>query len=213
MAMLGLNELGAQATGLVGRIKPSERRLLALLALVALMLVPYEAFDAEQKAETRNSDAQAALVRLQQTFWRGQGGIAARVANEGQAVKAWSWTADNPEVGKVLIQNDIANLAEKAGLAQAEVKVAEKLQPAGPVELASIEVAAPFSWQGLSDFLTALDATGRGFILDQVQLPDDDKPRLKINLRAPLILSPPLPAKAAVKSAARPAAPAKAVRP
>jgi hypothetical protein len=189
MAMAGLSELNAQVADLVGRIKPSERRLLGLLVLAALIILPLKAFSLVEAAQNRNDEAQTALAAVHQVLWRGQGGVAGRVAGETAQVKAWSWQADSADIGKVLIQNDIATLANKAGMADVDVKVDDKLQSAGQVKLVSLEMTAPFSWPALSGFLTALDATGKGFILDQAQLPDDDKPRLKLLLRAPLLIT------------------------
>jgi hypothetical protein len=54
-------------------------------------------------------------------------------------------------------------------------------------------LTANFSWAGLSGFVTAMDAAGKGFILDTVEMPDNDKPRLKVELRAPLYVRPARP--------------------
>jgi hypothetical protein len=193
MAAPGLSELNARVAAFAGRVKPSERRLLTLLVLAGLLAAPIQAFDMVQTASQRNTDALAALDATRQTLRRGQGGITGQVNLQKASVRDWSWRADNLDVGKVMIQNEVSKLADEAGLVGAEVKVDEKLQTAGEVQLVSLEVTAPFTWTGLSDFLAGLQATGKGFILDQVQLPDDDKPRLKITLRAPLMITAPGP--------------------
>jgi hypothetical protein len=203
MAAPGLSELNVRAAAFVGRIKPSERRLLVLLLLAGLLAAPIKTFDMVQAAAQRSADAQSALDATRKALRRGQGGITGQVNTQKAAVVDWSWRADSADVGKVVIQNQIADLADKAGLIGAEVKVADKLQTAGDVQLVSLEVTAPFTWPGLSGFLDGLQATGKGFILDQVQLPDDDKPRLKIALRAPLIVGVPVGAQK-VKTVVRP---------
>jgi Flp pilus assembly protein TadG len=157
--------------------------------LAGLLAAPIKTFDMVESASQRNTDAQTALDNVRKALRRGQGGIAGQVNTQKTAVGDWSWRADNIDVGKVMIQNNLSELADKAGLAGAEVKVDEKLQTAGDVQLVSLEITAPFTWPGLSGFLAGLQATGKGFILDQVQLPDDDKPRLKITLRAPLMIN------------------------
>jgi hypothetical protein len=202
MAGSGLSALNARVIAFAGRVKPSERRLLTLLVLAGLLAAPIQAFDMVQTASQRNTDAQTALDATRQNLRRGQGGIAGQVNVQKAAVRDWSWRADNLDVGKVMIQNEVSELADKADFVGAEVKVDEKLQTAGEVQLVSLEVTAPFTWSGLSDFLAGLQATGKGFILDQVQLPDDDKPRLKITLRAPLMITP-APAVQKAKAAGR----------
>ena len=204
MAATGLSELNSRVAAFAGRIKPSERRLLTLLVLAGLLAAPIQAFDMVQTASQRNTDAQTALDATRQTLRRGQGGIAGQVNIQKAAVRDWSWRADNLDVGKVMIQNQVSELADKAGLVGAEVKVDEKPQTAGEVQLVGLEVTAPFTWPGLSGFLAALQATGKGFILDQVQLPDDDKPRLKITLRAPLMITTPSPVVKKVKGSGQP---------
>ena len=202
MATPALAEMSTQTQGWVGRIKPSERRLIGLLVLAALAAAPVGAFDQAQKASRRNAAAQAMLDRTRQALRRTQGGVAGQIAQAQAEVRTWSWTADNADVGKVLIQNQVIGIAEKAGLTDIEVKVADKVAEAGGVKLVSLEMTAPFSWSGLSGFLEGLEATGKGFVLDSVQLPDDDKPRLKVSLRAPLSTppAPPAPAVAAKKA-------------
>lgn len=207
MAMPALADLNAQAAGLVARLKPSERRLLSLLALAALIGVVVLALDVAQKASARNTTAQAGLDRARQVLRRNQGSAAGQVAEVRSQVRAWSWQADTTEVGKVLIQSEVADIAKKAGLSEVEVKVADKVQDEGEVKLVTLDVTAPFTWPGLAAFLEGLEGAGKGYVLDTVQLPDDDKPRLRVIIRAPLMViqtAAPIVAKPPPKLTVRP---------
>lgn len=190
MAMPAITDLNSQASGVFARMKPSERRLLAGLGVVVLAVIPIKALDSVDKAQAKHAEAQASLDRARMIARRSQGGAAGRAATEQGEVRAWSWQAESLEVGKVQIQDQIANLAEKAGLTEVEVKLDSKSQSAGEVTLVPLEMTANFSWNGLSGFMAALEGTGKGFVIDGVTLPDDrEKPRLKVALRAPLVLA------------------------
>lgn len=189
MAMPATTDLTGQASGMLARLKPSERRLLLGLAVVLLTVFPIKAFDAAEQAQAELTDAQAMLDRASLMARRSQGGVVGQAAAEQAQVREWSWQAEGLDVGKVQIQDQIAGMAEKAGLTDVEVKLDSKVQTAGEVVLVKMELTSNFSWTGLSGFLTALDATGKGFVIDGVVLPDDDKPRLKVALRAPLVVT------------------------
>lgn len=187
-----ISDLNAQAAEALGRLKPNERKLLAGMALVALALGPIKAAGMMQDASARNTEVQAELEKVKLAAQRGQGGVGGQVADLRSEVRSWSWQAETLDVGKVLIQDRIADMADQAGLTEVEVKLIGDATKAGDVQLVPMELTANFSWSGLSSFLTAMDGGGKGFVLDGVTMPDSDKPRLKVNLRAPLVLSQPI---------------------
>lgn len=187
-----ISDLNAQAAEALGRLKPNERKLLAGMALIALALGPIKAAGMMQEASARNTEVQSELERVKLTAQRGQSGITGQVADVRSEVRSWSWQAETLDVGKVLIQDRIADMAEKAGLTEVEVKLIGETVRVGEVQLVPMELTANFSWAGLSSFLTTMEGGGKGFVLDGVTMPDSDKPRLKINLRSPLVLSQPV---------------------
>src|SRR6476660_568276 len=93
--------LGAQ----LARVSPRERRLLAILALAAVVAAPIKAFDVYQTAQARNVAARADLDQaLQAARSLRAGGVGGQMARQRQEIQAWSWPAPSPPVGRVLAQ-------------------------------------------------------------------------------------------------------------
>lgn len=176
--------MNTRITDALGRTSPSERRLLALLGVAILAAGPVFASNMMQEASVRRDEVQAELDRMRQVAKRSQAGAGGELAAARNDVRDWSWQAESIEVGKVLVQDRVTDLAKKAGLANLEVRLAEKTEPAGDVQLVGLDVLADFSWAGFSKFVAAMDETGKGFIIDGVQMTDADKSRLKVSMRA-----------------------------
>jgi hypothetical protein len=87
-----------------------------------------------------------------------------------------------------MAQNELSGLAAGGGLTGAEVSPAGRPEPAGAVTMVGVEVTAPFSWSGVSGFLSGLSSSGKGFVLDSVTKTDDKDPKVKIVVRLPVVL-------------------------
>lgn len=191
--MSSFSRITAKAAETMARMSANERRLLGGLLLVALAAAPIKAASWRQEAAARNETVQAELDRVRQATGRASGGIGAELTQQRAEVRDWSWQAESVEVGKVLVQDRISDMAEGAGLTDVDVKLADKTEAVGELQLVPMTLTASFSWAGLSGLVTAMDAAGKGFILDTVEMPDNDKPRLKVELRAPLYVRPARP--------------------
>ena len=191
--MSSLSSINVKVAETMARMSAKERRLLGGLVLVLLAVAPIKAAGWREEAATRHETVAAELDRLRQATGRANGGVSSELAQQRAEVRNWSWQAESVEVGKVLVQDRISSMAEDAGLSEVDVKVAEKTETAGEVQLVPLTLTANFSWPGLSAFIASMDAAGKGFILDTVEMPDNDKPRLKVELRAPLVIRPPRP--------------------
>jgi hypothetical protein len=191
--MSSLSRINAKAAETMARMSANERRLLGGLLLVVLAAAPIKAASMRQEAAARNETVQAELERVRQATGRAAGGVATELTQQRAEVRNWSWQAERVEVGKVLVQDRISTMADTAGLTDVDVKVADKTEPVADIQLVPLTLTANFSWAGLSGFVAAMDAAGKGFILDSVEMPDNDKPRLKVELRAPLYVRPARP--------------------
>lgn len=181
----------------MARMSANERRLLGGLVLVLLAVAPIKAASWRQEAAARNETVQAELDRVRQAAGRANGGVSSELNQQRTEVRNWSWQAESAEVGKVLVQDRISDMAETAGLTDVDVKLTDKTEAVGDIQLVSLILTANFSWAGLSGFVTAMDAAGKGFVFDSVEMPDNDKPRLKVDMRAPLYVRPAKPEAAA----------------
>lgn len=187
----------AKVAETMARMSANERRMLGAFLLVLLAAAPIKAASWRQEAAARHESVQADLDRARLAAGRANGGVSTELSQQRADVRNWSWQAESVEVGKVLVQDRISSMAEAAGLTDVDVKLTDKTQPVGDLELVPMTLTANFTWAGLSGFITAMDAAGKGFILDTVEMPDNDKPRLKVALRAPLYVRPAKPEAAA----------------
>lgn len=195
--MTSPSSINAKIAETMARMSTNERRLLGGLVLVLLAAAPIKAASLRQDAAARHETVQAELDRARQAAGRANGGVGTELTQQRAEIRNWSWQAESVEVGKVLVQDRISSMAEDAGLKEVDVKLGATTEAVGDVELVPMTLTADFSWAGLSGFVTAMDAAGKGFILDTVEMPDNDKPRLKVDLRAPLYVRPAKPEAAA----------------
>jgi hypothetical protein len=195
MKSLAASEFPSALSAQLARVSPRERRLLAILALAAVVAAPVKAFDLYQSAQSRNIAAHADLDRaLQAARSARAGGVGGQTARQRQEIQAWSWQAPSAPIGRVLAQDRIAAIATHAGLADAEVKGADKIEHVGGVDLVKVDVEAAFSWAGFSGLLAGLSETGKGFLVDSLTIDDAAKPRLKMSLKLPITAEPGAPA-------------------
>jgi hypothetical protein len=192
MKSLPASDFTAAISAQFARVSPRERRLLAVLALAAIVAAPIKALDLYQQAQSRNL---AARDQLSQALLAARslrsGGVGGQLARQREEIKAWSWTAPSAAVGRVIAQDRIAAIATAAGMADAEIKAAEKIERAGGVELVKVDIDAPFTWANLSALLSGLSATGKGFVVDSLTIQDAPKPRLKMGLKLPMTTGAP----------------------
>jgi hypothetical protein len=186
MKSLAASDLTSALSAQLARISPRERRLLAVLALAAVVAAPVKAFDLYQNAQARNL---AARDELSQQLLAARslraGGAGGQAARQRQEIRAWSWEAPSPAIGRVIAQDRIAAIAAGAGIADVEVKAADKIERAGGVDLIKVDVDAPFTWTGLSKLLSGLSETKKGFLVEGLTIQDAAKPRLKMTLKLP----------------------------
>src|SRR5205085_9842815 len=136
MKSLAASEIPSALSAQLARVSPRERRLLAVLALAAVVAAPVKAFDLYQSAQSRNIAARADLDQaLQAARSLRAGGVGGQMARQRQEIQAWSWQAPSAPIGRVLAQDRIAAIATPAGLADAEIKGAEKDERGGRTDL------------------------------------------------------------------------------
>jgi hypothetical protein len=189
--------LDAQAA----KLSSSERRLLMVLALVIPFGGLILAWNYQQDALRKHEEAQAEVSEARQQAGRTAGpALAEDLKKTREEVRRWSWQGNTVAVAQVRAQSDIAEIAANAGLVNAEVKTSDRLERAGEVTFAPIDITAPFSWQALAGFMQGLTATGKGFVVEEVQLTPDRDQKVRISLKAPLVTTPGPPEAVAEKA-------------
>jgi len=206
-----LSRLKTSLDAQVAKLSVNERRLLLVLTLVATAGLAYLAFSFQLAARNDHTEAQNRFSEAEQAAGRATSGALASDLARGKAeVREWTWQGSTIEVAQVRAQSQIAEIAANTGLANAEIKTSDKFETAGDVTLAPFEIQAPFSWPALAGFMSGLTATGKGFVVEQVQLTTDRDMKVRISLKAPLtvIAAPKAQPKTAGKAAVKAAAPA-----
>lgn len=181
-------QTNGKLAGMLGRSSPRERRLLLLLGLAVLAVAPVKAAQMMQEATAQHESAASELDRLRKVV--GRNATSDRLVAMRGEVRNWSWQVESVDIGKVLVQGKFAEYAKQAGLDNVEVSVSDKVDQAGDVRLIHLDAKSDFSWSGLSSFFATMEASGKGFIIDSVQTSDADKPRLKVEMRALLTVTP-----------------------
>lgn len=203
MKSLAATDVSPAIAAQLARISPRERRLLAVLAMAALVVAPLKAFDMAQQARDRNFTAQADLEKQRRAIHSVQaGGVGGQTARQRQEIKAWSWPASTAPVGRALAQDRIGSIAAAAGLTGAEVKAGEKIDHAGGVDLVRVNLEAPFTWGGLARLLTGLAETRKGFMVESLTIDDALAPKLRMVFKLPVALEQPTAGPVAAEPAA-----------
>lgn len=172
----------------IARMKPRERLMLGGMVLLMLGGGAYYAYTLVVDAKSADAQAQADL----QTARSGStGALAKQVKIQTDDVRSWTWVAETPAIGRVIMEDQLAGLALRAGMGGATVKASDKPELIGGVNFIDVSVEAPFSWSGLSGFLSGLEGLGKGFVVNSVSVSDDVAPKLRIVVRMPLATTPP----------------------
>jgi type II secretory pathway component PulM len=192
MKLSAASELPSVLSAQFARVSPRERRLLAVLGVIALFVGAFESFDLYQTAQARKIAARAALdSELQAAKAVRADGVGGQLTRQRQEIQAWSWQASSAPVGRVLAQDRIAALAAHAGMsADTEIKAADKIEHVGGIDLVRVDIDAPFTWAGFSGLLSGLAGTGKAFMVDALTIQDAPKPRLKMTLKLPMTATP-----------------------
>lgn len=169
-------------------MKPRERLMLGGLVLLGLGGGAYYTYTMVSDARAADAQAQADLeiARSGST-----GALAKQVKTQTDDVRAWAWAAETPAIGRVIMEDQLAGLALRAGLGGATVKASDKPELIGGMNFIDVSVEAPFSWSGLSGFLTGLEGLNKGFVINSVSVSDDVAPKLRIMVRMPLATTAP----------------------
>ncbi len=169
----------------LGRLSTRERYLILGAAFVALTLAPLKAYDWDQAALAAYQGARADLDSQNEVLARSHTGyLRKQLESEYAAIDRWAWPAPSLAIGRVMIEEQVSNAAEHAGLMNALIKSNEVTQHAGDVDFISVDVSAPFTWTGVDQFLHALSAKGRAFQLQSISLELGNISVVKLTIRA-----------------------------
>lgn len=191
MASLSLDSGRARLKGYVQRLSGRERLLLVGLALVGLGLAPVRAYDWRQsqlaallqdrielQAATRQDDA----VQLRR--------LSRQLADQQRRLRAWSWTTSSFGVARVLLEQQVAVAAVKAGMTDPDIQAADEPDQVGAARFVRLELSAPFTWSSFSGLMQRLTDGGRGLVVDNVTVDEGaTNPQLHLTMLLPFVPS------------------------
>ena len=182
-----------------------ERLLAGFMLLVALILAPVKVYDWTQ-AEVAGLTADKASLQAAQSEDdpRQIRHTAEQLDAQSARVQAWAWRAPSFEVARVLLEQEVAVAALKAGMATPEVKAADQPEVVGPARFVRVELTGPFTWSSFAALNERLAASGKAYLVDNVAVTKEgDAWRLRYVTLMPFVTpEPPTPG---LSAAAKPA--------
>ncbi len=173
------------------RLSPRERVLVGAACLVALVFAPLKALDWSQVEFQKLVEARASLSAAQAQGDPTQLRRVIKQVNDGMArLKAGAWDAPSFPVARVLVEQDVAVAAVKAGIVQPQVAASEQPEMIGPARFARVEVSGPFTWPTFAALLQRVSARGRRVIVDRAAVQDEaGAQQFRLTLLAPVNIS------------------------
>ena len=160
-------------------------------AFVALTLAPLKAYDWDQAALVAYQNAWSDLNSQNEVMARSHTGyIRNKLDSEYAAIDRWAWPAPSLTIGRVMVEEQVSNAADRAGLLNAQIKSTDVSQHVGNVDFVSVDVSAPFTWTALDQFLHSLAAKGGAFQLQSIALELGNIPVVKLTIRAAIKAGP-----------------------
>jgi hypothetical protein len=169
------------------RLSRRERLLAGALCVAAVVFAPVRAWDwyAAEAAELAEARADLQSARQLQDV-RSEQRAADLVVKRLQSIRALAWRSSSFWIGGVLIEQQLATIAQQAGITPADVKSADAPEVVGGLECVRIEISGPFTWAGFSGLLKGLSRLDKLVLLDTVTVDDTQRPNLRLVVLAPI---------------------------
>lgn len=179
----GMADLRARLGGMTGR----ERRLARFALCIMLGGAALAARDARDLASRRLVEAEAAAgAREAIPQAKAQGRLAQDLALAEAEVRAWTWEAPSPQVGRVSLERRLATMADAAGLRDVQVEGRPEVETLGGVMFVRLDITAEFDWQAVARLFSALDEANKGYLVDRFARTGADPEGLALSLRMPV---------------------------
>jgi hypothetical protein len=189
MAGLSIAFDTASVSGYVQRMSRREKLLGGFMLLVVLVLAPLKAWDWSQSQMTSLTADKAALqavvvqdnpVQIRRT--------SRLLSQQRRQVQSWSWRSPSFDVARVLLEQEAAVAAVKAGVANPEVKSSDQPVMVGPARFVRVELSGPFTWPSFSALVQRLSSLGKGYIVDSVSVQSEtDGGQFKLAVLMPFV--------------------------
>jgi len=172
------------------RLTARERILAVLMALLALATAAFTAASWSADQRDRYAAAQADLMLARQTRLALRGGSEAPAQARLAIMSGWTTPARNIWMARIALEQALTAAADRAGLPDPEIRVAEGLEGDAALPMVKVEVSGPYVAGPFTAFLSALAQDRRAFVVDRLRIDDVDTARYRLELLFPVAIEP-----------------------
>jgi hypothetical protein len=191
MAARDFSEMPAALARSWSNLSRRERLLIGAGLLAASIYAALSAHDWAQQQLVTFSDADDAVRTAKSTANNVYPRLRLETSKELDRARSWAYPAKSLSVAKVLLEEAVLNAALKGGITDAQVQSSETTDSVGPLYMIRLELTGTFSWTSFNDFVQNLDKQRFAYVIDTVEVPDEPKPKLRLDLRIPVTLESP----------------------
>jgi len=183
-------DVAARSDAAWTRLTARERILIVLMALLALAAAAFTAASWSADQRDRYAAAQADLMLARQMRLASRGGAEAPARAQLAILSGWTTPARNIWMARIALEQALTAAADRAGLPDPEIRVAEGLEGDAALPMVKVEVSGPYVAGPFTAFLSTLAQDRRVFVVDRLRIDDVDTARYRLELLFPVAIEP-----------------------
>jgi hypothetical protein len=168
-----------------------ERMLVVGFGLVLLLLAPIKAYDLARDLQDRQFETQLSLREAQVRSQSGVGNVGSSLKGRREAVSKGLRTVRSVAVGKVLLVQQVTELAVNAGVTGVDVSVGDVTDTVGVMTVIRIQLNGNFSWPSFTKLLTTTASSKQKIIISSISINKEQSNRLRLAFDVPVIIGTP----------------------
>ena len=168
-----------------------ERMLVVGLGLVLLLLAPIKTYDLARALQDRQFETQISLREAQVRSQSGAGDVGSTLKGRRDAVSKGLRTVRSVAVGKVLLVQQVTELAVNAGVTGVDVSVGDVTDTVGVMTVIHIQLNGNFSWPSFTKLLTTIASAKQKIIISSISINKEQSNRLRLGFDVPVIIGTP----------------------
>ncbi len=161
------------------------------LGLVLLLLAPIKSYDLARALQDRQFETQIALQDAKLRSQSGVGNVASSLKGRREAVAKGLRTVRSVPVAKVLLVQQVTELAVNAGVTGVDVSVGDVTDTVGLMTVIHIQLNGNFSWPSFTKLLTTIASAKQKIIISSISIDKEQSKRLRLGFDVPVIIGVP----------------------